>query len=247
MMNQDEFKNVVAQNLVYYRKLNGYTQLQLAEYTNYSDKAISKWERGESLPDVFVLQQLAELYKITLNDLLIVERKVNVPTSRTTKIFITLISFIGVWFIAALLFFLFWVIPDFLPQYQSQYWMAFIYAIPISFLVVFILTTIWFRDTPIPFLSLSVVAWTAGVSLHISLRPLWDYMWIIYIVLTFVQVLIVLAYWLFNVRKQKNLSIFLWLKGIFVAIGRWIKNSYQRITKSHQESKDKKDGKRKKK
>lgn len=58
-MNETEFKRIVADNIAFYRKQMGLTQLQLAEKLNYSDKAISKWERGESLPEVYVLHSLA--------------------------------------------------------------------------------------------------------------------------------------------------------------------------------------------
>ena len=69
MFNENEFKKIVVENLIYYRKINKLTQLQLAEKLNYSDKAISKWERGESLPDIYILSNIAEIYGITLNDL----------------------------------------------------------------------------------------------------------------------------------------------------------------------------------
>ena len=68
-MTELEFKKLVSENLQYYRKLNNMTQLQLAETLNYSDKSISKWERGESLPDLYILQSIADLYGITINDL----------------------------------------------------------------------------------------------------------------------------------------------------------------------------------
>ena len=57
----------VAKNLSSLRKARGITQGELAEKFNYSDKAISKWERGESLPDLNVLQELADFYGVTLD------------------------------------------------------------------------------------------------------------------------------------------------------------------------------------
>ena len=69
MINEEQFKAIVAKNLANYRKINNLTQLDLAEKLSYSDKAISKWERGESLPDLYTLQKIADLYGITINDL----------------------------------------------------------------------------------------------------------------------------------------------------------------------------------
>ena len=63
--NQQE---LLAKNLAYYRKASGLTQLELAEKFNYSDKSVSKWERGESVPDVFTLKELANFFNITIED-----------------------------------------------------------------------------------------------------------------------------------------------------------------------------------
>ena len=56
-----DVRQIIAENLIELRKVNKLTQLELAEKLNYSDKAISKWERGESLPDVEILCQIADL------------------------------------------------------------------------------------------------------------------------------------------------------------------------------------------
>ena len=66
-MNDEKLKSQLGANIVTYRKRSGLTQAKLAERLNYSDKAVSKWERGESMPDVLTLIQLAELFEITLD------------------------------------------------------------------------------------------------------------------------------------------------------------------------------------
>ena len=60
----------IAENIAYYRKQNGDTQADLAEKLNYSDKSVSKWERAEGTPDIFILSKIADLYHITVQDLL---------------------------------------------------------------------------------------------------------------------------------------------------------------------------------
>ena len=60
----DELKETIAKNLVELRTASRMTQLQLAEKLNYSDKAVSKWERGEAIPDIRVLKKLSEIYNI---------------------------------------------------------------------------------------------------------------------------------------------------------------------------------------
>ena len=69
-MDGEKLKQQIGSNIAAYRKRAGLTQAGLAEKLNYSDKAVSKWERGESMPDVTTLVQLAEQFDITVNDLI---------------------------------------------------------------------------------------------------------------------------------------------------------------------------------
>ena len=69
-MDDEKLKNQIGSNIAAYRKRAGLTQAGLAEKLNYSDKAVSKWERGDSVPDVLTLVQLADQFGITVNDLL---------------------------------------------------------------------------------------------------------------------------------------------------------------------------------
>ena len=69
-MDGEKLKLQIGSNIASYRKRAGLTQAGLAEKLNYSDKAVSKWERGESFPDLYVLKQLADFYEVTI-DLLI--------------------------------------------------------------------------------------------------------------------------------------------------------------------------------
>ena len=64
------FRKQVANNLAYYRKKCGLTQSMVAEKLNYSDKAISKWERGDGIPDAYVLTNLAIIYGVSVDVLL---------------------------------------------------------------------------------------------------------------------------------------------------------------------------------
>lgn len=66
----NELKVTIANNIANLRKLNGITQSDLAQKLNYSDKAVSKWERGESLPDICVLKQIADIFGVTVDYLL---------------------------------------------------------------------------------------------------------------------------------------------------------------------------------
>ncbi|MBQ5711184.1 MAG: helix-turn-helix transcriptional regulator, partial [Oscillospiraceae bacterium] len=66
----EDIKSVIAKNITQLRQAAGMTQSELGEKLNYSDKSVSKWERAESIPDVAVLKQLADLFGVKLDDLL---------------------------------------------------------------------------------------------------------------------------------------------------------------------------------
>ena len=70
-------KEVIAKNITDLRTKANMTQLSLAEELNYSDKAISKWERAESIPDITVLKTIADLFGVTVDYLLEEEHKSN--------------------------------------------------------------------------------------------------------------------------------------------------------------------------
>ena len=74
-----EIKPIIAKNIASLRTSAGLTQLELAEKLNYSDKAVSKWERGESTPDVAVLTHIADLFGVPL-DYLVREDHSGMPT-----------------------------------------------------------------------------------------------------------------------------------------------------------------------
>lgn len=57
------------------RKERGWTQLELAQKLNVTDKAVSKWERGESLPDIEKCKLLAEVLDVSLDDLVNYDRE----------------------------------------------------------------------------------------------------------------------------------------------------------------------------
>ena len=85
-MDDTKLKMQIGANIVAYRKRMGMTQARLAERLNYSDKAVSKWERGESAPDVLTLAQLAELFDVTVNELLVDPNALPENTGRVERV-----------------------------------------------------------------------------------------------------------------------------------------------------------------
>jgi len=177
-MNDEKLRLRLGGNIAAYRKKFGLTQAGLAEKLNYSDKAISKWERGESLPDVPTLCQLAEMFEVTLNDLVVdpnelppdggrVQRVMELVSEKALKRkadkkIVQLLCSTLVWSIALLLF----VILSSLDLHNS--WLAFIYAIPADAIVILTLKSAW-RDFRWNKLLISQIMWGVIISLYLSL------------------------------------------------------------------------------
>ena len=103
--NEQNVRSIIASNLTKYRKNLGLTQLELAEKLNYSDKTLSKWERGESIPDIVTLKQLASIFGVSVDVLIseegtstaFVRKKDKKPTTRRKIICVNLLVFSCIW------------------------------------------------------------------------------------------------------------------------------------------------------
>ena len=132
-----QLKAIVAQNLIELRKFKNYTQGELGEKLNYSDKTVSKWENGDSSPDLSVLCKIAEVYGITLDDLVHenavkkIDEKVEEKKEREfqKRTVILWLSISVIFLIAALFFAYIWMNTD------VAYWRLFIWCLPVSCLL----------------------------------------------------------------------------------------------------------------
>ena len=179
-MNDEKLKTLLGANIVAYRKRSGLTQAKLAEQLNYSDKAVSKWERGESMPDVLTLVQLAELFDTSVDELLrdpneipdhipgkieqVMETAVEKTLKRkANKKVILGLSSLLVWFVALLVF----VVVSSLDIPRS--WIAFLYAIPADAIVQLSLRSAW-HDFRWNKTLISIIMWGSLLSLYASLK-----------------------------------------------------------------------------
>ncbi len=178
----DELRHTVAENLQSLRREAGMTQAALAERLNYTDKAVSKWERGESIPDVSVLRDIAELFGVSVDYLLTQDHTVSqneqsTPTNRekrriTNCASITCMSVLLVWLIATFAF----VIIDIVLPNARMHWLAFVYAVPVSMIVWLVFNCIWF-DRRRNFIIISLLMWSAIASIFFTLLPLGAGFW----------------------------------------------------------------------
>lgn len=66
----DNYENTIGQLIRQKRKLLGMTQAELASKLQVTNKAVSKWETGESKPDILLLPKLADIFSVTTDELL---------------------------------------------------------------------------------------------------------------------------------------------------------------------------------
>lgn len=209
METADKITQTLAKNIALLRRQNGMTQLELAEKLSYSDKAISKWERGEAIPDVIVLVQLSELFNVSLSDLvstdLSTEKELQSLTKekkkRTllNKWIIALMSSGLVWLIATITFVLIeLIIPNTIPSF-----LVFIYAIPVCFIVLLVFSMVWkvFWAT---FLCVSVLTWTLFTSVFLTLNTFISIpnSWLLFIIPAAFQILVI--FWFWRIRATRN-------------------------------------------
>ena len=190
-MEDEKLKTRIGANIASYRKRAGLTQAGLAEKLNYSDKAVSKWERGESIPDVLTLMHLAECLDITVNELLAdhnalpdgstrFQHAVEQVAERTlkrkaNKRIILALSGLLCWFVALFLF----VVLSSLGIPNT--WLAFLVAVPANCIVALSLLSAW-HDFRWNKLLISGIVWGSLATIHVSLLRLMHFnFWKIYL------------------------------------------------------------------
>lgn len=193
--NEKDLKLIIASNIARSRKAARLTQAEFAEKLNYTDKAISKWERGESLPDIVVLARVAELFGTTVDDL-ITERPGSEPipakAPRKVKLYVPFLSAGLVWLLATTVFVILALIP------VPKAWLAFIFAVPASFIVLQVFNALWGRRM-ISGILISLLSWSLITA--VVLTCTFPERWLLFLIGIPFQILIVLWYLMKTRRK----------------------------------------------
>lgn len=218
-MNDEKLKNQIGTNIAMYRKNAGLTQAGLAALLNYSDKAISKWERGESVPDVITLFTLAEQFEITVNDLLSdpdalpedadptkLEKAMSRVSERAlrrkaNKNVVLALSSTLVWFVALLVF----VVLSSLDIPYSE--LAFFYAVPVNAIVLLSLRSAW-RDFRWNRWLISGIVWGFLAAIYATLLTLLKFnMWRIFLLGIPGEIAIILWFRLFTPSRDERKKV----------------------------------------
>ena len=191
---QESLRAVIAMNLSELRKGHGMTQQELAEKLNYTDKAISKWERGESVPDILVLKQIADMFGVTVDYLLCEthskpvaedneeERRAKAEAAKRQQSirargFVTGMSVLLVWMAAFVLFIVFDTVSA-NPLFQ---WFVFACAICASLILWLVMNSIWFNRRR-NYLIISLLMWSFLILMFTTVWFLADrLLWLMFI------------------------------------------------------------------
>lgn len=174
-MSEAEFRKNFGESLCALRKSRGITQIQLAQVLNYSDKAVSKWERGESVPDTYTICAIADFFCVSVDVLLgrkedsgegitaVPPPQENGKNKTSVRTYIALICMVSVFFVASIAFFALKNIATFEPYA----WMCFIFALPIASIVLTVFSSLWWK-IGYKCLCTSLLIWSIGITVYFS-------------------------------------------------------------------------------
>ena len=138
----EDLKVITASNIINLRTAKGMTQAELGELLNYSDKSVSKWERAEAVPDAYVLKKMGEIFGVSVDYLLNSHDSWEKPESfkKAERNFhskvITVLVIFGIWTLAFFIYIIGWLL-------EANWWLLFIYAVPVSLITFLVLNSVW--------------------------------------------------------------------------------------------------------
>ncbi len=186
---EENLAEIIGKNIMQLRKMSGMTQLELAEKLNYSDKSISKWEQGNGIPDVRILVQISEVFNVSLDDLVHErsERPVMPKRMRMLRRCIILCCSVVLCWLAAVISF---VLGGVISPGLDLLWLAFVYAVPASCIVVLVFSCIWSWKW-VRFFSITVLIWTALLCIYLTVyfTTFYETVWLIFLIGVPLQVL----------------------------------------------------------
>ena len=192
----ENVKEIIASNLVSLRREHKLTQQQLAEKLNYSDKAVSRWENAETLPDIETLCKICDIYGVKFEYLLQKEQPKKNPyvvkNNMPGRILITFIIMCSVWTAATLAYTYINAIFD------VKVWTIFTWTVPFSAFLCEVCNAVFFKNKAFGCVVFSVASWTSILALY--LQTLKYNTWMLFIMGVPLQAVIILI----TVFRYKN-------------------------------------------
>lgn len=195
------WKETLASNLARLRREKGFTQAELGEKLNYSDKSVSKWERGEGVPDLQVMVALSELYGVSIDEMTgRTETNGNAPDVRAKaadRTFLMIVTQSVIWLLAIVLFSVFLLFAKDMPKK----WLTFIYAVPVACLCTGVYFTAW-KLYAWAYGAFSCVMWLACVAAQLTLGA--HFAPALYILGAIIQLISVIVIGIFLLTRKRK-------------------------------------------
>lgn len=194
----ENLKTIFAKKLLKLRTDAGLTQSELGDKLSYSDKTVSKWERGEAIPDATVLKKISRIFGISVDSLLddgaAPEESSHDPMPESTINYdaVTRLTIVGIWTLAVLVFAVLWI-ADIL------FWMIFIYAIPITLITLLVFNSLWHRGKG-NFWLVSLLVLSVILVVYLTCLP-WKNPWQLFLVAVPAELLVFCC---FHLKKRKK-------------------------------------------
>lgn len=192
----EESKNIraiIAKNLISLRKNKKMTQSELADEFGYSDKAISKWENGDTLPDIETLYKLCQFYNVSL-DFLVDENSFENKIQYVNRMNKTIV--INNALIETLYCSFVWILAGIIYTYlffisNINFWQIFVWSLPATSLVLLFFQKVW-KNKVYNFVVQTIFFWTLAIACY--LQFIQYNIWPLFILMIPIQVAITLHF-----------------------------------------------------
>lgn len=203
MKKKEAFEKLVGKRIAFFRKEKKLTQYELAELMHYSDKTISKWELGQSLPSIFVLNELAQIFNVSL-DVLIGNKPITPKEKREAYKFrfafiYSLLVFTTFFIAFGILYIIF---PD---SITFKPWYLILWGLAGSVIPIFVYSLVYKKQWP-TYISISIFIWTVVIGLYLGLGHIDGIknLYILFIIaIPFNFLLLLFLIYTFNFSKSK--------------------------------------------
>lgn len=140
----DILKKNIAKNIAVLRSGAKISQAELAEKLGYSDKSVSKWERAESVPDIYVLKNIADIFGVSVDYILAAhsdDEKTELPqdSTRQNRRNVLTVTMFGILLLVTLIF------GGIGMAFGKWIWTLFVAALPVCFTVALVFNSLWFN------------------------------------------------------------------------------------------------------
>lgn len=200
----ENIREIISTNILTLRKQNNLTQIELSKKINYSDKAISRWEKGEVLPDVETLQQLSKIFCVPLSYLFEEHNEIklnneNAPPKK--DLILHLLACCSIWVVISILFVYLKLF------YNYTFWQVFIWGIPFTIAFSLGFYKKW-NNKKIKVILKSILNWS--ILACIFLQFLEQNLWLVFIIGVPIQAYIIVSYFapdnikLFTFKSRKK-------------------------------------------